>query len=34
MVTDLSEGMRKEWMVPRFMLCGGYTSHLMYVYMW
>ena len=34
MVTDLPEGMLKEWMVPRFMLCGGYTKHLMYVYMW
>ena len=34
MVSDLSEGMVRDWRLPRFMLCGGYTDHLMFVYIW
>ena len=34
MVSDLSEGMVRDWRLPRALLCGGYTDHLMFVYVW
>jgi len=34
MVSALSDSMLREWVMPRFLLCGGYTTHLMYVYIW
>ncbi len=34
MVSDLSDGMRKDWVLPRFLLCGGYTEELMFMYLW
>ena len=23
-----------EWELPKFLLCGGFTDHLMFVYLW
>ena len=34
MVSDLSSGLYDEWVVPRFLLCGGYTDHIKMVFIW
>ena len=34
MVTVLPEAMKKEWLLPKFMLCGGFTENFMYSYTW
>ena len=30
----MPDAMQREWLLPRFLLCGGYTDNLMYVYIW
>ena len=34
MVSPLTEAMQKEWLLPRFMLCGGFTENLALSYTW
>jgi lysine-specific demethylase 8 len=34
MVNDMPEGMKDEWPLPNFLLCGGYTEHMAYVNVW
>lgn len=34
MVSDMSQEMRDEWQLPKFILCGGFSENLMFVYIW
>ena len=34
MVTNLPAPMLAEWQLPRFLQCGGYKEHMMFVNMW
>ncbi|XP_062514910.1 bifunctional peptidase and arginyl-hydroxylase JMJD5-like [Corticium candelabrum] len=34
MVDSLPKQLQKEWMVPRFLLCGGYTENIHTLYTW
>ncbi len=34
MVSDLSEKMMPEWVLPRFLQCGGLTEEIMFMYLW
>ena len=34
MVSDLSPSMYNEWVVPRFLQCGGYANHIDIVLLW
>ena len=34
MVSALPPSMFKEWQLPKFLLCGGFTDHLMFIYLW
>ena len=34
MVSDLSPGLYNEWVVPRFLQCGGYADHIEIVLLW
>lgn len=34
LVMDMPSALQEEWMLPRFILCGGYTSNLITSYMW
>ena len=34
MIGDLSLGMYNEWVVPRFLQCGGYADHTEMVLLW
>ena len=31
---NLSPAMSNEWVIPSFLLCGGYTQRLAYMYIW
>lgn len=34
MVQEMPDSMKEEWVVPSFLLCGGYTDNLAHVHMW
>ena len=34
MVDALPPPMFNEWQLPKFLLCGGFTEHLMFVFLW
>jgi lysine-specific demethylase 8 len=34
LVNDLPEPMHKDWMIPRFLLCGGYMENIQEAYTW
>ena len=34
MVSDLSPGLYNEWVVPRFLQCGGYAENIAVVLIW
>ena len=34
MVCDLPPPMYQEWMLPRPLICGGFTDNFMFTYMW
>ncbi|XP_065916678.1 bifunctional peptidase and arginyl-hydroxylase JMJD5-like [Dysidea avara] len=34
LVNDMPMGMQQEWMVPRCLLCGGYTEYFNFCYIW
>lgn len=34
MVSGLPPPMFSEWQLPKFLLCGGFTDHLMFTYLW
>ena len=34
MVSDMPVEMTNEWPLPPFLLCGGYTENIAFVYIW
>ena len=34
MVSALSPAMQEEWLLPNFLLCGGFTDNLIFSYIW
>ena len=34
MVSGVPRLMFSEWQLPKFLLCGGFTDHLMFIYLW
>jgi lysine-specific demethylase 8 len=34
LVTPMPEAMQKEWLLPQFLLCGGFSENLVFSYTW
>ena len=34
MVSHLPDSMQAEWLLPKFLLCGGFTDNLVLSYLW